>query len=128
MRTRTRFLLLVLSVLVPSFIASALAVAYVYRDAQEAQNRSMAETARAMALLVDNELGTRETLLLALAGSPALQDGRLAVFHEHARRVAPPPASAVVLFDLDGRPLLNSRLDFGGPLPLHGASNIGELM
>lgn len=128
MRTRTRFLLLVLSILVPSFIAAALAVAYVYHDAQKAQNRSMAETARAMALLVDNELGNRETLLRALAVSPALQDGRLAVFHQHARRAVPPPASVVVLFDLDGRPLLNSRLAYGEPLPLRGASNIGQLM
>jgi C4-dicarboxylate-specific signal transduction histidine kinase/CheY-like chemotaxis protein len=128
MRTRTRFLLLVLSILVPSFIAAALAVAYVYRDAQQAQNRSMTETTRAMALLVDNELGTKETLLRTLAGSPALEEGHLAAFHEHARRVAPPPASAVVLFDLEGRPLLNSRLPIDGPLPQRRASNIGELM
>lgn len=121
-------MLLVLSVLVPSFIAAALAVAYVYRDAQEAQNRSLAETARAMALLIDNELETKETLLYALAGAPSLERGDLPEFYEHARRAASPPGSAVVLFDLAGKPLLNSRVAYGQPLPLRGASNIPELM
>jgi signal transduction histidine kinase/CheY-like chemotaxis protein len=127
MRTRTRFLLLVLSVLVPSFIASALAVVYVYRDAQAAQNRSMAETARAMALLVDNELEKKEEVLLALAVSPALAEGRLADFYEHAKRVVPPSESAVVLFDLQLRQLLNTRRPFGSALPTRNASNIGQL-
>jgi len=128
MRTRTRFLLLVLSILVPSFIAAALAVAYVYRDAQMAQNRSMTETARAMALLVDNELETKETLLLALARAPSLERGDLPEFYEYARRAAPPPASVMVLFDLDGRQLLNTRRPYGAELPRRGASNIPELM
>lgn len=128
MRTRTRFLLLVLSILVPSFIAAALAVAYVYRDAQESQNRSMAETARAMALLVDNELEKKETLLRVLAGAPSLERNDLIEFYEHARRAASPPESAVVLFDLDGKPLLNSRVAYGKPLPLRGSSNISQLM
>ncbi|MGX4642803.1 response regulator [Massilia sp. SYSU DXS3249] len=128
MRTRTRFLLLVLSVLVPSFIASALAVAYVYRDAQQAQDRSMAETARAMALLVDNELEKKEEVLRALAVSPALAEGRLPDFYEHARRVVPPPDSTVILFDLESRQLLNTRRPFGSALPTRNASNIAALM
>ena len=127
MRTRTRFLLLVLSILVPSFIAAALAVAYVYRDAQQAQNRSMAETARAMALLVDNELETRETLLRALAGSPSLERGDLPEFYEHARRAAAAPVSAVVLSTTDGRMLLNTRRPYGSALPPKSATNLAEL-
>jgi signal transduction histidine kinase/CheY-like chemotaxis protein len=128
MRTRTRFLLLVLSVLVPSFIATALAVAYVYRDAQDAQNRSMAETARAMALLVDNELGKKEELLRALAASPALADGDLTSFYEHASTVAVSPDSTVILFDLQSRQLLNTRRPFGSALPARDVSNAGKLM
>jgi C4-dicarboxylate-specific signal transduction histidine kinase/CheY-like chemotaxis protein len=128
MRTRTRFLLLVLSVLVPSFIASALAVTYVYRDAQEAQNRSMAETARAMALLVDNELEKKEEVLRALAASPALADGRLSDFYAHAKGVVPPPHSTVILFDLESRQLLNTRRPYGAALPARNASNLAQLV
>lgn len=127
MRTRTRFLLLVLSVLVPAFIASALAVAYVYRDAQNAQNRSMAETSRALALLVANELEKKEEVLRALAASPALAGGRMFNFYEHARTVVPPPNATVVLFDLESRQLLNTRRPFGSALPPGTASNIAAL-
>ncbi|MGJ9418974.1 response regulator [Massilia sp. CMS3.1] len=127
MRTRTRFLLLVLSVLVPSFIASALAVAYVYRDAQDAQNRSMAETARAMALLVDSELEKKEEVLRALAASPALAGGDLASFYEHARTVVPPPESTVILFDLRSHQLLNTRRPLGTDLPKRNGSNVDQL-
>ncbi|MFC5513427.1 response regulator [Massilia jejuensis] len=127
MRTRTRFLLLVLSVLVPAFIASALAVAYVYHDAQKAQNRSMAETSRALALLVANELEKKEEVLRALAASPALAGGRMLNFYEHARTVVPPPNATVVLFDLESRQLLNTRRPFGSALPPSTASNVDAL-
>jgi signal transduction histidine kinase/CheY-like chemotaxis protein len=127
MRTRTRFLLLVLSILVPAFIAAALAVAYVYRDARQAQNRGLTETARAMALLVDNELQKKEEVLRALAASPALADGRLADFYTHAKSVVPSPESTVILFDLDSRQLLNTRRPFGSPLPTRSAANLAQL-
>ena len=127
MRTRTRFLLLVLSVLVPSFIASALAVAYVYHDTQRAQNRAMAETARAMALLVANELEKKEEVLRALAASPALAGGRMANFYEHARTVVPPPDAAVILFDLQSHQLFNTRRPLGSALPTRNASNLDAL-
>ena len=128
MRTRTRFLLLVLSVLVPSFIAAALAVAYVYRDAQHAQNRSMAETARAMALLVDNELETKEEVLRVLAAAPSLAENRLPVFYAYARSVVRSPDAHIVLFDLASRQLLNTQSPFGSVLPIRNASNLPELM
>ena len=127
MRTRTRFLLLVLSVLVPSFIAAALAVAYVYRDAQNAQNRSMAETSRALAMLVANELEKKEEVLRALAASPALAGGRMLNFYEHARTAVPPPNATVVLFDLESRQLFNTRRPFGSVLPTNTASNVAAL-
>ncbi|MFC5459636.1 response regulator [Massilia niabensis] len=128
MRTRTRFLLLVLSVLVPSFIAAALAVAYVYRDAQAAQNRSMAETARAMALLVDNELEKKEEVLRVLAASPALADNRLPVFYDYARDVVIAPDAHIVLFDLESRQLLNTLRPYGSVLPIRNVSNLSQLM
>lgn len=127
MRTRLRLLLLVLSVLVPSFLAAAIAVAYVYYDARGTQDRAMLDTARAMALLVDNELEKKEELLRVLAGSPSLAAGELAQFYEHARRVVPPPESTVILFDLDGRQIFNTRRPYGSPLPTRKGSNLDEL-
>jgi signal transduction histidine kinase/CheY-like chemotaxis protein len=128
MRIRTRLLILVLSVLVPSFIAAALAVAYVYREEQKSQTQNVAEATRAFALLVDNELQARAGILRTLAGAPSLYQRDLRQFYDFARRMAPGPESVIVLADPDGRQLVNTRQPFGAPLPQRRASNLGELM
>ncbi|WP_020653681.1 hybrid sensor histidine kinase/response regulator [Massilia niastensis] len=128
MRIRTRLLILVLSVLVPSFVAAALAVAYVYREGQVSQAESVAEATRAFALLVDNEIQSRAGILHALAGSPSLSRGRLEEFYAHARRMAPTAESTIILVEPGGRQLLNTRAPYGATLPLRRVSNIDELM
>ncbi|VXB65902.1 ATP-binding protein [Massilia sp. 9I] len=128
MRIRTRLLILVLSILVPSFIAAALAVSYVYREEQKSQTQSVAEATRGFAMLVDNELRGRAAILRTLADSPTLYDGRLDKFYEYARRVAPGRESVIVLSDLEGRQLVNTRQPSGATLPQRRSSNIGALM
>lgn len=128
MRIRTRLLILVLSVLVPSFVAAALAVAYVYREEQKAQMQNVADATHGFALLVDHELQRHAGVLRTLADASSLHDGNLAQFHAFARRIAPNNESVIVLADLDGRQLLNTRRPFGAELPPRRSSNIGELM
>ncbi|KFI06308.1 cache domain-containing protein [Massilia sp. BSC265] len=128
MRIRTRLLILVLSVLVPSFIAAALAVSYVYREEQKSQAQSVGEATRAFALMVDNELQARTAVLRTLASSPSLHGGDLRAFYEHARRMAPAWDTAIVLADLEGRQLVNTRRPFGASLPTRRSSNVGDLM
>lgn len=128
MRIRTRLLILVLSVLVPSFVAAALAVSYVYREEQKAQTQSVTEATRALALLVDNELRGRAAILHTLAVSPTLHDGKMERFHLYARRIAPGPDSVIVLSDPAGRQLLNTRLPYGAALPEKRVSNIAAQM
>jgi signal transduction histidine kinase/CheY-like chemotaxis protein len=128
MRIRTRLLILVLSVLIPSFIAAVVAVAYVYNEEQASQTRGMTEATRAFALLVNNELQKRTSNLQSLANAPSLARGDYAEFYEHATRVAPTPETTVILADLQGRQLLNTRVARGAPLPVRRFSNLGELM
>jgi signal transduction histidine kinase len=128
MRIRTRLLILILAILVPTFTAASLAVGYVYLEERRAQENSVKETVRAFALLVDNELETREGMLRALAGSPALARGDLGEFYRHARLLAPAPETTIILHELDGRQLINTRVPLGNPLPVRRASNINELM
>ena len=66
-------------------------------------------------------------MLRVLAGSPSLAAGDLAGFYEHARRVVPPPESTIILFDLEGRQLLNTRRPYGSALPLRKGSNLDAL-
>ncbi|TFW05173.1 hybrid sensor histidine kinase/response regulator [Oxalobacteraceae bacterium OM1] len=127
-RIRTRLLLLVLSVLLPSFAAAALAVWYVYSEERAAQEESLKEAARSFALLVDNELQTSEATLQALAESPSLARGNLPEFYAHARSLVRPPERTIVLQTTDGRQVLNTRVPFGTPLPQQRSSNIEALM
>ena len=117
MRIRSRLLILVLAILAPSFIAAALAVSYVYREEQKSQVQSVSEATRAFALMVDNELHARTAVLRTLAGAPSLHRGDLREFYEHARGMAPAWDTVIVLADLDGRQLINTRKPFGAALP-----------
>jgi signal transduction histidine kinase/CheY-like chemotaxis protein len=128
MRIRTRLLILVLSILVPSFIAAALAVAYVYREEQKAQMQNVADATRGFALLVDHELQRHAGVLRTLTNANALHAGDLAQFHAYARRMAPGDETVIVLTDLEGRQLVNTRRPFGAPLPVRRSSNVGALM
>lgn len=128
MRIRTRLLILVLAVLVPSFIAAALAVSYVYREEQKSQVQSVSEVTRAFALMVDNELQARTAVLRTLAESPALREGDLRAFYTHARSMAPTWDTVIVLADLEGRQLINTRRPLGSALPTRRSSNVAQLM
>ncbi|MFC0132665.1 hybrid sensor histidine kinase/response regulator [Massilia eurypsychrophila] len=125
---RNRLLVLVLSILLPAFASSMLAVWYVYDQEHDSQERSVGEAARALALLVNKELQAREGVLLALASSPALARGDLAEFHAHAKLLAPTPGTAIILQEPSGIQLMNTRVPAGEPLPLQSASNMGKLI
>jgi signal transduction histidine kinase len=128
MRIRTRLLILILAILVPTFTAATLAVGYVYLEERRAQENSVKETVRAFALLVDNEIETKEGILRALAGSPSLVRDDLGEFYSHARQLAPTPETTIILHAPDGRQLINTRAAPGSPLPVRRVSNIEELM
>lgn len=127
MRIRTRLLILILAVLVPAFLAVALAVGYVYVEERRAQENSVTETVRAFSLLVDNELQTNEGILHALASSPALAEGELDEFYRHARAIVPLRGGAIVLYDAAGRRLLDTRIAPGNALPERRLANIDAL-
>jgi len=128
MRIRTRLLIIILAILVPAFAAAALAVGYVYVEERRAQENSVTEAVRAFALLVQNDLETRVGVLHALAASPALAQGDLDEFHEHAKLLAPTRDSAIILLEPNGRQLMNTRAAPGQPLPERRRSNIDALI
>ncbi len=127
MRIRTRLLILILAILVPAFLAAALAVGYVYVEERRAQENSVKETVRAFALLVENELENTEGILHTLARSPALAEGDMEEFHRHARAMAPLRDGAIVLHATSGARLLDTRVPFGSALPTRRLANIDAL-
>jgi signal transduction histidine kinase/CheY-like chemotaxis protein len=117
MRIRSRLLLLVAAVLVPAFIGAGIGVAYIYQEEQEFNYTSMRETARALAVSLDRDMARRQAMLRTLVASPSLQRDELKRFYGYASAVAKESDSAIILSDLQGRQLLNTRLAFGAPLP-----------
>jgi len=124
MRFRNRLLILVVAILVPSFIGAALAVAYVYVEQQKDQERGIAETGRAFALLVDNEMRHQEGILRTLAASPALAEGDIDEFYAHAWRAAQAVDAVAVLYDAEGKPILSTRRPLGAALEEPDSSNL----
>ena len=127
MRFRNRLLLLVIAILVPAFIGAALAVAYVYVEQQKDQERGVAETGHAFALLIDNEMRHQEGILRTLAASPALHATDMAEFHAHARRAADGVGAVAILYDLAGKTVLNTRRPLGEDVPGRDPSNLPAL-
>jgi len=117
MRIRSRLLLLMSAVLVPALIVAGLGIGYLYNEERAFNRTSMSQIARAFALGLDNEMARRESMLRTLGNSRSLERGDLATFYRFAAAVAQEEDSAIILSDLDGRQLLNTRIPHGAPLP-----------
>ncbi|HVL74735.1 MAG TPA: cache domain-containing protein, partial [Noviherbaspirillum sp.] len=128
MRFRNQLLVLVLSVVIPAFLAAILAVWYVFSEEQQGQEKGMLEATRTFSLLVGKELQAREAALLTLRNSAALAKGDLAEFYSIARRLAPTPETAIFLTDRSDRQILNTRAPFGAALPPGRSGNFSALL
>src|SRR5688572_8512248 len=116
MSVRLRILLLVLCVLASTLAAAAWAVASTYSREKQAIERALRETARALSLVVDRELGRREAVAWTLATSPSLRTGERLAFHEQATEATRALGGWVVLFGPNGM-LVNTAQPAGAVLP-----------
>lgn len=117
MKVRAYLLLTAAAILVPVILFSTVAL-QLLRDAEwRAGLRSLEETARATALLVDSELSSAEAALRVLAASPRLAAGDLQRFYDHAKTADRGDGGRTILFAANGQQLINTILPFGSPLP-----------
>jgi signal transduction histidine kinase len=92
MSIRSRLLLLVLSVLVPGMLGVAWLVAHTFKAERLANERALRDTARALSMVVDQELGQRAMRVRLLAQSrwldepPPLTPQALASFQQQAQQ------------------------------------------
>ena len=130
MSLRLRLILLALAVFLPALIAALWVVSRAYDSERESMQRGLRETTRALSLVIDRELGRRETVARLLADSPYLDNAPnlssqdLRSFYEQARRATEGLGSWVVLSSAQGQ-LLNTRLPFGDSprVPTNGQGN-----
>lgn len=88
-----------------------------YADLERARTRSfLANSVDVHAANVYRELTNSVTMLRVLAGSDALVSGDLVAFHANARFALTGSDAFVLVLDLDGRQLVNTRMPFGSDL------------
>ncbi|NEX61036.1 bifunctional diguanylate cyclase/phosphodiesterase [Noviherbaspirillum galbum] len=116
---RTLLTRLVLACLLPAIVGAILLFIYEYQDGLAQQRKNTIQTARAMALAVDNHLLKAQALAQTLSTSHNLAARNLAGFHEEARAAITLSGlgTNVVLRDAAGRQVLNTAIAFGGALP-----------
>ena len=119
MRLRGQLRIVVVGTLLPMLAFSVAILLWVHRQAREATERGLVDTARAVSVAVDRELGGTIAALQVLGASDHLQRRRtrLIEFYDVARdAVATQPAwQNVVLYSPIGDVLVNTLLPRGTP-------------
>jgi signal transduction histidine kinase/ActR/RegA family two-component response regulator len=113
-----RLILLVLALALPLNLIIVGVIWDLVQRANEVQRTSLLYAARSIAAGVDAELGKYVALGEALSRSPALLRDSLEEFEAEARRAFPAGEDAWVLIaDVHGQQLINTRAQPGTPLP-----------
>jgi len=123
---RFRLVMLVIAALLPLVLFSVSMVLLFAHEEHRITERGMRETARALALAMDREVGEMHAALGALALSRPLAAGDLEDFYGQcleALRLLPHNAW-FTLSDLQGQMLFNTRVPYGTPLPMHAAVDV----
>jgi two-component sensor histidine kinase len=121
----TRLIAIVLTLAVPLNVVVALMIWRLAGVADEMQRRSLLYAARSIAIAVDAELNTYATLGQVLARDPALLEDSLESFDDQLRqKIVSVPHAWVVIADLEGRQLLNTREPRNQQLPVRPAEAI----
>lgn len=118
MRIRSRLLILMFAILLPSLVGAVLGIYYIYQEQQKAYRDSVQDLTNAMARLLDKEMTERVKILEALSRSPTITQNNLQEFYRFSKEVAPTRDVVIVVSDLSGQQLMNTRAPYGvGNLP-----------
>jgi two-component sensor histidine kinase len=121
----TRLIAIVLTLAVPLNIVVVVVIWRLASVANEEQRMSLVYSARSIASAVDAELGKYIALGQVLSQDPALLEDSLDAFdNELRRRLTSVPNAWVIVADLEERPLLNTAVPHGQPLPARPAEGI----
>ena len=117
MKIRAHLALIAMAALLPVVVFSAVALNLLREAERQSALKSLHETARSTALMIDRDLGSAAAGLRVLAGSPQLVQGDLAAFYRQAAGLTPGADSWTVLLERDGKQIFNTRVPFGTALP-----------
>src|SRR5712692_2414154 len=119
MKIRWHLMILVAAALLPALIFAGVMIGVLGKQEKVAVERGLLDTARALSLAIDRELGVSIRSLQILALSEHLRSGDLKKFHEESKTILPTLGmwETVVLTEPSGQQILNLRRPFGSPLP-----------
>ena len=121
---RSHLILYGLSIVVPVLIFAGLLFVQFERSERTRLEERVREVASNVAVDVDREIDNIIATLAALAASPSLQTGDLPAFREQARKVLRATGSNIVLRDLTGQQLVNTRVAPEAVLPKVGPLDV----
>ncbi|HSV21726.1 MAG TPA: sensor histidine kinase [Xanthobacteraceae bacterium] len=117
---RTRLMLIVVTLVIPAWIAVVIAIVNIYRHDRENASQSTIAIARALAAAVDRELAGATATAQVLAASPHLASDDLAAFQREgtAELMSLGFGNNFILSDIGGQQLVNALIPFGQPLSM----------
>lgn len=125
---RTILAALVVAVLLPVLLFAAYLIhEYTQRERQQA-SRDAVNYAEQIRNDIDRQFQTTSGILSALASSPALQSRDFETFHRQATGVTQLIEFPIVLRDLEGQHLVNTRVPWGNSLPKRYQSVIDDVI
>ena len=131
-KLRTAIFAVLLVALMPTAVCSLGIVYLLWKQQTDEVRRGREETSRLLAIAVEREINGTITALQALSASTLLSQGNLAAFHAEARRVVRGQREwqGLAVFGDNGERVLDSRTEFGAPLPegLSNLSGVGRVM
>ena len=114
---RRRLFLLIAALVIPTLGITLAMTWEAYRGQQRAVRAELANTARAVASLVDAEIDRSIAILQTFSATRSLLDEDWERFDATVRRVVQGDKRWLVVVDLEGRQLVNTRLARGTPIP-----------
>lgn len=112
-----RLLFMALTLAAPAILLMGALVAMQYTEGQRRFATQLTAMTRALSLATDRQIGQGQSVLQALAVSPALAEGDLATFEKQAREAVEGREGWIVLMSRD-RQWINTRLPPGTPTPI----------
>jgi len=128
MKARSYLILMAAAILVPVVLVASVGLSRLLESERASRIRSVQETGRAGALAIDREIAVAEASLRGIVNSEALRRGDFAQLHREASAMnATTPWSWTLLMHASAKPMLNTLIPWGAPLPEYSAKWVQEV-
>jgi signal transduction histidine kinase len=118
MRARNYLILMAVAILVPAALIMTAGLTMLLDWERQSRIRAVQEISRNTALAIDRDIAVAEALLRGVVNSEALRDGDFARLHREISAMnRATPWARTLLIGYDGKPLFNTLVPFGTPLP-----------